>query len=276
MSHRAKAAIDAADCIAGYTTYIALLQELVSHKKIISTGMMKEVDRVEMAIQESLSGRSCALISGGDPGIYAMAGLVFEICQKKGIPVFRPVSSALQTTTPSGQYPAPGPETEKGLILEIVPGIPALAAGAALAGAPLTHDFAAVSLSDLLTKWELIEKRLTLAAMADFVIVIYNPKSKKRTWQLERAQELILAHRDSATPVAVVTGAMRDNQNIVFTRLDQLHTAAIGMQTVLFIGSSTTATYMDFIFTPRGYTDKYTVTPPSTASHVGKQDQEAT
>jgi precorrin-3B C17-methyltransferase len=236
-----------------------LIKDLVSHKKIISTGMMKEVDRVEMAIQEALSGHSCALISGGDPGIYAMAGLVFELCQKKGIPVYRPGAPASRNTPPAGPSPERGPDGKPGLILEIVPGIPALAAGAALAGAPLTHDFAAISLSDLLTKWETIEKRITYAAMADFVIVIYNPRSRKRTWQLERAQNLILAHRDKATPVAVVTGAMRDNQEIVFTRLDQLHTAPVGMQTVLFIGSSATATSMDFIFTPRGYTDKYAV-----------------
>lgn len=277
MSFRAKAIIEAVDCIAGYTTYIELIKDLVSQKKIISTGMMKEVDRVEMAIQESLSGRSCALISGGDPGIYAMAGLVFELCQKKGIPVYRPVSPATRTA-PNPELPQePGPEGKTGLTLEVVPGIPALAAGAALAGAPLTHDFAAISLSDLLTKWETIEKRLTYAAMADFVIVIYNPRSRKRTWQLERAQELILAHRDRATPVAVVTGAMRDNQEIVFTRLDQMHTAPVGMQTVLFIGSSSTATYMDFIYTPRGYTDKYTVTSSSTGHHqTGNPEQEAT
>jgi precorrin-3B C17-methyltransferase len=254
-----------------------LIKDLVSHKKIISTGMMKEVDRVEMAIQESLSGQSCALISGGDPGIYAMAGLVFELCQKKGIPVYRPGAPASRTSSPAGLAPEPGPEAKTGMILEIVPGIPALAAGAALAGAPLTHDFAAISLSDLLTKWETIEKRITCAAMADFVIVIYNPRSKKRIWQLERARELILAHRDKATPVAVVTGAMRDNQEIVFTRLDQLHTVPVGMQTVLFIGSSTTATYMDFIYTPRGYTDKYTVASGTAACQTATTpDQEGT
>jgi precorrin-3B C17-methyltransferase len=254
------------DCIAGYTTYIDLIQDLVAGKKIISTGMMKEVDRVEMAIQEALSGRSCALISGGDPGIYAMAGLVFEICKKKNIPVFRP------------GLPHQGGGSEKtssGLNLEIVPGIPALAAGAALAGAPLTHDFAAISLSDLLTKWETIEKRLTCAAMADFVMVIYNPKSRKRTWQLERAQELILAHRNRATPVAVVTGAMRTNQQIVFTRLDQLHLADIGMQTILFVGSSASVRYMDFFFTPRGYTDKYGGDHRPSEPRMDKQNQEA-
>ncbi len=247
MSERAVQVITEADCIAGYTTYIRLIQTLAADKKIISTGMMKEVDRVEMAIQESLAGHSCALISGGDPGIYAMAGLVFEVCRKKNIQIFRPGDNRSPTCAPPW------------LELEIVPGIPALAAGAALAGAPLTHDFAAISLSDLLTKWETIEQRLTSAAMADFVIVLYNPKSKKRDWQLGRARELIMEHRKGSTPVAVVTGAMRDNQTIAFTRLDQLDSADVGMQTVLFIGSSASLQYMDFMFTPRGYIDKYAV-----------------
>lgn len=241
---------------------------MVAHKKIISTGMMKEVDRVEMAIQESLSGRSCALVSGGDPGIYAMAGLVFEICRKKNIALYRPAAG------PTGAVSEKTKRHDSGLELEIVPGIPALAAGAALAGAPLTHDFAVISLSDLLTKWETIEKRLTYAAMADFVIVIYNPKSRKRNWQLERAQEVILAHRDKATPVAVVTGAMRDNQEVVFTRLDELHLASVGMQTILFVGSSASVRYMDFFFTPRGYTDKYVVSSKPGIHQTETKNQE--
>ena len=249
MSERAVQVIKEADCIAGYTTYIRLIQTLAADKKTISTGMMKEVDRVEMAITESLSGSSCALVSGGDPGIYAMAGLVFEICSRKNIQVFRPGDHRSRNST------------NPWLELEIVPGIPALAAGAALAGAPLTHDFAAISLSDLLTKWETIEQRLTCAAMADFVILLYNPKSKKRDWQLGRARELIMKHRKGSTPVAVVTGAMRDNQAVDFTRLDRMDRADVGMQTVLFIGSSASLQYMDFMFTPRGYTHKYAVSP---------------
>jgi len=241
MSGRAKEVIQNADCIAGYTTYIELIQELVENKKVISTGMMKEIDRVEQAIDTALSGESCALVSGGDPGIYAMAGLVFELCEKRGIAIGR-----------AGQC------DKKMLEVEVVPGIPALAAGAALAGAPLTHDFAAVSLSDLLTQWETIEKRISCAAMADFVIVLYNPKSKKRDWQLGRAQELIMEHRKGSVPVAVVTGAMRENQRIEFTTLDAMDKADVGMQTVLFIGSSASMRYMDFLFTPRGYTKKYT------------------
>jgi precorrin-3B C17-methyltransferase len=247
MSFRAISVIKKVDCIAGYTTYLELIKDLVKDKKLISTGMMKEVERVEKAIEQTLTGNSCALVSGGDPGIYAMAGLVFEICKQKHIKLFRTLKG--QEITGKEKY----------LELEIVPGIPALAAGAALAGAPLTHDFAAISLSDLLTEWEKIEKRLSCAAMADFVIVLYNPKSKKRDWQLKRAQELILEHRDGSTPVGVVTGAMRENQQVSFTRLDQLDTAEVGMQTVIFIGSSASLRYMDFLFTPRGYTKKYNI-----------------
>jgi len=246
MSGRAIEIIEQVDCIAGYTTYIDLISELVKDKEIISTGMMKEVERVEKAIEQALAGKSCALVSGGDPGIYAMAGLVFEICKERNIKLVR-----------AGEKDSSDDKT--GLYLEIVPGIPALAAGAALAGAPLTHDFAAISLSDLLTPWEKIEKRLTCAAMADFVIVLYNPKSKKRDWQLKRAQELILEQRDGKTPVGIVTGAMRENQNVSFTTLDQLDQAQVGMQTVVFIGSSASLRYLDFLFTPRGYSKKYKI-----------------
>lgn len=252
MSGRAIEAIAASDCIAGYSTYINLIGELVRDKEIISTGMMKEVDRVEQAIQQALSGKICSLVSGGDPGIYAMAGLVFEICEQKDIKIVRHYT---QEDTPVET----GEKSKNLLELEVVPGIPALAAGAALAGAPLTHDFAAISLSDLLTDWQLIERRLTCAAMADFVIVLYNPKSKKRDWQLSRAKDLILEHRADSTPVAVVTGAMRENQKIEFTRLDEIDSIAVGMQTVLFIGSSASVRYLDFLFTPRGYTKKYTI-----------------
>ena len=242
IAPRAIEALESVDCVAGYTTYIQLIQDLISGKEIISTGMMKEVDRVAQAIDQVRSGRSCALISGGDPGIYAMAGLVFELCEKRGIPLKR------------NPCEAPG---EGAVALEVIPGIPALSAGAALAGAPLTHDFAAISLSDLLTPWETIEKRLSGAAMADFVMVLYNPKSKKRDWQLGRAQELILAHRSPRTPVAVVTGAMRDNQAIQFTTLEKLVQADVDMQTVIFIGNESSRQYIDFMYTARGYTDKY-------------------
>lgn len=247
MSQRAVEIIKQVDCVAGYTTYIDLIADLVKGKEIISTGMMKEVERVEKAIEQALSGKSCALVSGGDPGIYAMAGLVFEICKQRNIKIVRPGGKESHLVCATG------------LTLEIVPGIPALAAGVALAGAPLTHDFAAISLSDLLTPWEKIEKRLSCAAMADFVIVLYNPKSKKRDWQLKRAQDLIMEHRDAATPVGIVTGAMRENQHIAFTTLGEMDSADVGMQTVVFIGSSASIQYLDFLFTPRGYSKKYEI-----------------
>jgi precorrin-3B C17-methyltransferase len=247
MSQRAIEVIKKVDCVAGYTTYIDLIKDLVKEKEIISTGMMKEVERVEKAIEQALNKKSCALVSGGDPGIYAMAGLVFEICKQRDIKIIRRDDAT--TNHDHGNC----------LSLEIIPGIPALAAGAALAGAPLTHDFAAISLSDLLTPWEKIEKRLSCAAMADFVIVLYNPKSKKRDWQLKKAQDLISKHRKGSTPVAVITGAMRENQSINFTTLDQMDSADVGMQTVLFIGSSASIKYLDFLYTPRGYLKKYEI-----------------
>jgi precorrin-3B C17-methyltransferase len=233
--------LNEAEVIVGYRTYIDLIRPLIGDKPTISTGMTQEVARVAAALDEALAGRRVALVSSGDAGIYAMAGLVLELCAARDVKA------------------APAGSTDGGLIIEVVPGIPALCAGAALLGAPLTHDFAAVSLSDLLTPWETIEKRLAAAAQADFVLVIYNPKSKKRDWQLTKAQQIILGHRAGATPVGIVTGAMRPEQRIVLTTLDQLHAAAVDMQTIVFIGNGATRRWGDFIFTPRGYGHKYAI-----------------
>ena len=142
LTHRAKTVLEQVDAVAGYGTYIDLIRPLIGDKQIISTGMTREVERVEKAIELARSGTSCAIVSSGDPGIYAMAGLVFETCQIKNIRI-----------TPLAQDQKP----DETLYLEVVPGIPALSAGAALLGGPLTHDFAAISLSDLLTPWELID-----------------------------------------------------------------------------------------------------------------------
>jgi precorrin-3B C17-methyltransferase len=226
--------------IVGYSTYIDLIQPLIEGKQIISTAMTKEVQRVGAALDQALDGKAVALVSSGDAGIYAMAGLVLEMCAERKLQAV-PVES----------------NDHNGLCIEVVPGIPALCAGAALLGAPLTHDFAAISLSDLLTPWEVIEKRIEAAAMADFVMVIYNPKSKKRDWQLEKAQKITLKHRAGTTPVGIVTSAMRPEQRIQMTTLDRLHTMAVDMQTTVFIGNSSTRTFGEFMFTPRGYGGKY-------------------
>jgi precorrin-3B C17-methyltransferase len=239
----------AVEVVVGYKTYLDLIKPLVGKKEIVRSGMTKEVQRVQTAIDLAINGQSCALVSSGDPGIYAMAGLVFETCSIKGIRIVPPARKPVD------------PENSNALALEIVPGIPALCAGAALLGAPLMHDFAAISLSDLLTPWTLIEQRLEAAAQADFVIVLYNPKSTKRTWQLEMAQQIVLNYRDAQTPVGVVVGAMRANQDVQIVSLDQLHTVHVDMQTTVFIGNSTSSKYLDFMYTPRGYSQKYALQP---------------
>jgi len=233
----------AADTIVGYTTYIDLIRPLIAGKQVISTGMTREVDRVEAAINAALQGSTTAVVSSGDAGIYAMAGLILEICQKRGLPLARPAGE--------------GQGRESALEVEIIPGIPALAAGAALLGAPLTHDFAVISLSDLLTPWETIARRLAAAAQADFVIVLYNPKSRRRPEHLARACDIVARFRAPDTPTGIVTGATRPNQRVAVTTLAGLPDAEIDMQTIVFIGNSSTATYGEFMVTPRGYARKY-------------------
>ena len=249
---RAHEVLKIVDTVVGYSTYIDLVRPLIKGKKIISTAMKKEVDRVEAAIKTALNGQSCAIVSSGDSGIYAMAGLAFEMCQKKQIRVRKPSFESI---------PEPGGNE---LYIEVIPGIPALCSGAALLGAPLTHDFAAISLSDLLTPWDIIENRLEAAAKADFVVVLYNPKSKKRDWQIKKAREIMLKYRDKTTPVGVVTSAMRKEQRVELTTLEHLDTIPVNMLTTVFIGNSTSTVYMDFMITPRGYLKKYKIKPEKT------------
>ncbi len=241
MTVKAHRVLTSVEAVAGYTTYIDLVREIVADKAIIATGMKKEVDRVEKAVETAMQGKSCAVISSGDAGVYAMAGLVFEMCGKKGIPVHRP-----------------GEETDNGgLTVEVVPGVPALCSAGALLGAPLTHDFAAISLSDLLTPWHVIEKRIEAAAAADFVITLYNPKSRKRNWQLAKALEIILKHRRADTPAGIVKNAMRSGQSILVATLGDLAGRGVDMRTTVFIGNSTSFRCCDFMVTPRGYAEKY-------------------
>ena len=238
MTARAKAAIEEADSLFGYTTYIDLIRPLASGKTVVSTGMQKEVDRVWQAIRAADAGGTCALICSGDPGVYAMAGLVFELCRENKIPA------------------GSGPQD---LRIEVIPGVPALCAGAALLGAPLMHDFASISLSDLLTPWEMIEKRIHAASVGDFVIAFYNPKSKKRTWQLDAARKILLEYRAKETPVGMVTAAMREDQGIHLSNLETMDPGIVGMQTIVFVGNSTTFVHENRMITPRGYESRYTL-----------------
>ncbi len=200
--------------------------------------MRQELERVHLALERAISGKIVSLVSSGDAGIYGMAGLVLEVCRAKGILL------------------APEPE---GLQITFIPGVPAFAAAGSLLGAPLMHDFAAISLSDLLTPWEIIEKRLRMAAEADFVITLYNPKSKKRDWQIVRAQEILLDYRQGSTPVGIVSRATREGEEVTITDLENMLSFPIDMQTVVIIGNSRTFSHGPFLVTPRGYLDKYDV-----------------
>jgi precorrin-3B C17-methyltransferase len=230
ITPRARQSIDQADIVVGYKTYLDLITDcLKPEQEILSSAMMQEIDRCRKALELADSGKRVALVCGGDPGIYAMAGLVFELAQESGS------------------------STE----INIIPGIAALNSCAAVLGAPLMHDFAAISLSDLMTPWAMIEKRLQAAAEADFVTVIYNPKSKKRTSQIVRAREIMLEHRDPQTPVGIVSAATRANESVRLTTLEKMLDEEIGMQTTVVIGNSATFIFGDRIVTPRGYSKKY-------------------
>jgi len=232
--------------------------------------MKKEIERVNTAIELALEGKSVAVVSSGDAGIYAMAGLAFELCREKKIRILQkselrsqesvvsnyqeadsqlPTANSQQLLSANSQQPM--------LHIEVIPGIPALCAGASLLGAPLTHDFAVISLSDLLTPWEVIERRVEAAAMADFVIVFYNPKSKKRNWQLKKAFDIIMKYRSKDTPIGIVTSAMREDQHVVITMLGDTDLEQVNMQSIVFIGNKTTFLYQNYMITPRGYSDKY-------------------
>jgi cobalt-precorrin 5A hydrolase/precorrin-3B C17-methyltransferase len=197
----ARTAIENSDVIVGYGTYLDLIRELIRDKNVVSTGMTQEVDRCRKAVELAQQGKQVAVISGGDPGVYAMAGLVFEILRsaERG---FRNSESGGQT----GNQQSPS--------IEVIPGVSAMNAAASRLGAPLMHDFACISLSDRLTPWDIIEKRLDAAAAGDFVIVLYNPRSKGRAGHLNRAREIILKHRQPSTAVGIVKGAMREHETV--------------------------------------------------------------
>ncbi len=229
----AREAIGKSEAVVGYGVYLDLITDLIRDKEVVSTGMTQEADRCRAAVELALSGKTVAVISGGDPGIYAMAGLVLELL------------SARATASPRPCVPVE---------VEVIPGISAVNAAASRLGAPLMHDFAVISLSDRLTPWELIEKRLEAAAMADFVIVLYNPKSMGRPEHIDRARAICLRYRSAETPVGIVRAAMRENEKVIVTNLRDMLNHGIDMQTTVIIGNSTTFTWNNLMITPRGYT----------------------
>lgn len=193
--------------------------------------MMGEMQRTEAAVRRACEGARTAVVCSGDAGIYALAGLVWELAE---------TMQALDS-----------------MEIRVLPGVPALCAAAALLGAPLMHDFAVISLSDLLTPWELIEKRLHAAGSGDFVTVLYNPRSKRRDWQLDRALEILGGYRDPDTPLGLVRQAYRPDQFVHAGPLEGFQTASVDMVSILIVGNSQSRLIRGRLVTPRGYLAKY-------------------
>ncbi len=224
MTQRALTALQESDVIVGYPLYLELLGDLIKGKTIKTTPMRKEVDRCNMAVEEALKGQTVSMVSSGDVGIYGMAGVLYECAE-------------------------PHPEIE----IEVVPGITAASSGGAVLGAPLMHDFAVISLSDLLTPWETITKRLRMAAEADFVLCLYNPSSKKRADYLKKACAIVGVWRDENTPCGIVRNIARADEKGQVLSLKELAVTPVDMLTTVFIGNSHTKIIHGKLVTPRGY-----------------------
>jgi precorrin-3B C17-methyltransferase len=224
MTAAAQQELEKADIIVGYKRYIQLLRPLFPDKEYFSTGMTHEVERCQEALSRAAAGLDVALVASGDPGVYALAGLVFELAP---------------------DYP--------GVTVAVVPGVTAATSGAALLGAPLGHDFAVVSLSDRLTDWPTIERRLELAAQADFCLCLYNPSSRARAGHLARACEVVLRHQSPETVCGLAHRIGRAGESAQLTTLGQLGQTTADMFTTVFIGNSTTKVVDGRMVTPRGY-----------------------
>lgn len=224
MTFACRAAIEQADILVGYTKYIELVKPLCPEKQTFATPMLGEVERCQKALSLAETGQTVAVVCSGDAGVYGMAGLVLEL---------------------GAEYP--------GVEIEIVPGVTAALAGAALLGAPLTHDFAVISLSDLLTPWEMIETRIVCAAIADFCIALYNPSSKKRADYLKKACDILLAHKSPDTLCGIARNIGREGESTSLMTLFELRNAEVDMFTTVFIGNAQTKEISGKMVTPRGY-----------------------
>lgn len=211
--------------IVGYGPYLESIADLTDGKELVSSGMTHEIVRCRRAVERAAAGEVVSLISSGDPGIYGMAGLAIELAEAEKLRV----------------------------PIEIIPGVTAASSAAARLGAPLMLDFAVISLSDLLVSWETIRRRLQAVAEADLVVVLYNPKSKKRVRQIEETAEIFLATRPAATPVGIVTSAGQEGESLVVSDLEHMTREEIGMRSVVIIGNSSTRLIDSWLVTARGY-----------------------
>lgn len=224
MTVKAVRTLEQCEVIVGYTVYVDLLKEHFPEKKYLTTGMRREVDRCRMAFEEAEKGALTAMVCSGDAGIYGMAGLMYEVGE---------------------DYP----DVE----LEVIPGVTAAMGGSAVLGAAVGHDVSLISLSDLLTPWELIEERLRCAAKADFVICLYNPSSKKRSTYLQKACEEILAYKPEETVCGIVKNIAREGEQMQILTLKELAHTQVDMFSTVFIGNRQTRIIRGKMITPRGY-----------------------
>ena len=228
MTFKAYEAMESSDIIVGYKTYTDLVKEYFPNIEIKSSSMMKEVDRCIEVLKLAKDGKNVALISSGDAGVYGMAGIMYEVINEND-----------------------------DIEVEIIAGVTATNAAAAIVGAPIMHDYVTISLSNLLTDWKLIKKRLELAAQGDFIVSLYNPKSKGRTTQIAEAQQIMLKYKSKNTPVAIVRNAGRENEEYEITTLENMLNFEINMLTIVLIGNSNTYIKKGKMITPRGYEKKY-------------------
>lgn len=225
MTLRAVKAIEDADVVTGYTTYVNLLKEYFPDKEYKATGMMKEVERCKSAIEDALTGLNVTMVSSGDSGIYGMAGIIYQLVD----------------------------EMDADIEVDVVPGVTAASAAASILGAPLMHDLAIISLSDLMTPYDLIMKRVDSAGTGDLIVCLYNPRSKKRVQHLPEAVEILLKYRSPETPVGIVRNARREEESTILTTLDDVPYEEVDMFSIVIIGNSQTYASDGKMITPRGY-----------------------
>lgn len=223
MTFRAYKAMEESDILIGHKTYINLVEDMFNDKELIRSAMKKEIDRCQETLKMAREGKTVSLISSGDAGVYGMAGIMLEVASGSGVEV------------------------------EVIPGVTSANASGSVVGAPIMHDHATISLSDLLTDWELIKKRVDLASEGDFVISLYNPKSFSRTTQIVEARDIMLQHKNEETPVAIVRNTGRKEQEYILTNLKNMLEEEINMFTTVIIGNSKTYVAEDKMITPRGY-----------------------
>lgn len=225
LTFEAKEALLNCETIVGYKTYINLIKDLIKDKNIIENGMRKEIERCKKAIEIANNGQTVAVISSGDSGVYGMAGLIYELSQSMN----------------------------SDIDIKVIPGVTASLAGASIIGAPLMHDFCHISLSDLLTPWDVIEKRIKYATLGDFVIVFYNPKSKTRNTNLSRAIEIIKANRKDDVCFAIIKNIFRENQSYELNHISSFDDSNVDMTSIVIIGNKTTYIHKNKMITKRGY-----------------------